>query len=130
MMKRNLLIILLLLSIAFVGCNNKNSSLASDSEAAYSNNQLSAAIPEEAANYADSENKTAEQTRKLIKNGSISFRTSDLQRTKSTITESIEKLGGYVSDENSSTENKKNTITISARIPSKHFDALLKAIES
>lgn len=129
-MKKNLFITLLLLSIGFVGCNNKNSSLTSDSEAAYTNNQLSAAVREEPINKFDSEDKSIEISRKLIKNGSISFRTSDLERTKSAITETIEKSGGYIADENSSTENKKNTITISARVPSEHFDALLKKIES
>ena len=66
--------------------------------------------------------------RKIIKEGEISFETSDIQETKSLITKTVQELNGYISkdDANDYSGRLENRLTI--RVPSDKFDLLLKRI--
>ncbi len=64
--------------------------------------------------------------RKLIKEGTVEFESDDLQTTKKTIIQSVNKYKGYISSdrEYKSPDRKTNIIVI--RVPSDNFDNLLQ----
>ncbi|WP_196893863.1 DUF4349 domain-containing protein [Aureivirga marina] len=66
--------------------------------------------------------------RKLIKNGRIGYNVQDLKVSREQIFQATKKYGGYISsdDEYRNAKNLENTIQI--RVPSKHFDALMKEV--
>ena len=63
--------------------------------------------------------------RKLIKNGSLSFETYDLEKTRKKIFEAIKKYKGYTSSDNEYTASNRISNTISIRVPAKEFDNFL-----
>lgn len=73
------------------------------------------------------EQKTSETVeRKLIKEGRVEFATDNLNSTRKTIFEAVDKYKGYVSSDQEfkSPGRKSNTVVI--RVPSVNFDNLLK----
>ncbi len=130
-MKKLLSLLLPIFLLSLIGCNGGNGKMARmESWTTNANSELDVAIPEEAAADKSEDNHAIEISKKLIKNGSISFRTSNLVKTKSFIIDAMNKLGGYISNENTSAEGKRNTISLTVRIPSNNFESLLQAIES
>ncbi len=68
--------------------------------------------------------------RKLTKNGSIQFQTSDLNKTKQFIIHAVNTLNGYIANDNLSESDKRVANTITARIPAEKTDSLIRLIES
>lgn len=71
---------------------------------------------------------TLSTPKKLIKNGTISFETDDLVKTKASIAHSIQKVNGYISSENQNNYGDRKTINLSVRIPAQYFDSILSQI--
>ena len=70
-------------------------------------------------------------TRKIIKEGSINFRTADVNRTKALIVQTVQELDGYISKDNvydDDDEQVKHSLTI--RVPADKFDVLLSTISA
>ena len=70
--------------------------------------------------------------KKIIKEGNISFETNNIIATRKRILYSVHKLGGYVSEDNQTTDNGsyyKNYI-LKVLIPAKNFDLLLDTVSS
>jgi len=65
--------------------------------------------------------------RKLIKEGQVSFQTTDMDAARANIVKATSQFQGYISSEqlNSSTHRVSNTMVV--RIPTTHFEAFLKA---
>lgn len=77
-------------------------------------------------------NPTIDTSKKLIKEGAISFEAGDLKLTRNKILVSLKNLNGYVAEEqesNGSDSNQKQ-IVLNLRVPSKNFDLLLDSISS
>lgn len=64
-------------------------------------------------------------TRKLIKEGSITFETTDLIQTKKRIEQAIKKHNGYISSENEHNLSGSLSRTLTIRIPAKQFDVFI-----
>jgi len=70
--------------------------------------------------------------KKIIKNGSITFETNDITKTRKAIGSSLDKLDGYIAEEtetNNGDDNRKE-YTVKARVPAKNFDQFLEAVSS
>ncbi|MCL2743220.1 MAG: DUF4349 domain-containing protein [Planctomycetaceae bacterium] len=66
--------------------------------------------------------------RKIIKNGSIRFAAADVNETKSLITQTVQELKGYISDDNASGYSNRIEHRLIIRIPADKFDLLLNTI--
>jgi hypothetical protein len=67
---------------------------------------------------------------KLIKTGNVTFETDDLRTTAQKINAAIQKNGGYASNESEHKSEDQLYRTISIRVPSTKFDALLSDISA
>jgi hypothetical protein len=67
-----------------------------------------------------------EMERKLIKKGDISFETTDLQSSRKTIFEAVEKYSAYVSSDQEYTLVGQRHNEIEIRVPAKDFDHFLQ----
>jgi uncharacterized coiled-coil protein SlyX len=65
--------------------------------------------------------------KKIIKEGEIRFKTTDINETRKALYASLKKLGGYVAEEseNNDSESGQKEITLQTRIPAKNFDVFL-----
>jgi hypothetical protein len=75
-------------------------------------------------------NNTTEVSKKIIKEGDISFETNDTKQTRNSIYNALTKLGGYISEEretNSSDYNRKE-YNLKIRVPAKNFDQFLNGV--
>ena len=66
--------------------------------------------------------------RKIIKQGNIKFKTADLDKTQSLITQTVQELGGYISEDNIYTYSDRFEQVLTIRVPADKFDLLLKNI--
>jgi hypothetical protein len=71
-------------------------------------------------------------SKKIIKNGDIGFETNNITATRKRIINTLKKLGGYVVEDNQSTNNEENRkdYTMKIRVPAKNFDLLLDTVSS
>lgn len=76
----------------------------------------------------DNNQKLAVIDRKIIKEGSIDFETTDIVKTRNLIDEAIKKLGGYISEENEYTHGDRISQNLMIRIPADNFDKLVSEI--
>jgi hypothetical protein len=70
--------------------------------------------------------------KKVVKEGDITFETDNVLQTRKVITSSVNKSGGYISEEiqsNSSDENRME-YTIRARIPANNFDKFVDDVSN
>ena len=68
--------------------------------------------------------------RKLIKEGSITFETTDTKTTKSIIEKATKQFKGYLSQDNEYDYGYRIQHNVTIRVPSKNFDKLLNAISA
>jgi hypothetical protein len=66
--------------------------------------------------------------RKVIRKGEISFRTKDTRETSAFITGVVKELEGYIAGDNVYNSGDRSTQRMEIRVPSVHFDDLLKRI--
>ena len=118
-MKQATLFLTALTILIFCSCSSKSDREFYAPSADYELAELKEeAIPEKV--------ETAE--RKLIKEGDISFKTTDLNETKTLIMKSVQELNGYITKENVYTYSDKLEHRLTIRVPVNNFDLLLKSI--
>jgi len=67
--------------------------------------------------------------RKLIKNGDLSFETSDVKQTKANVEAIGKELNGYISNESQNNYGERLQYSQTIRVPADRFDLLLQKIE-
>lgn len=65
--------------------------------------------------------------RKLIKKGFIEYQTDDLDEARKNVLEALEQFDGYLASDQSYTSSSRISLTLSVRVPAKHFDDFLSA---
>ena len=78
------------------------------------------------------ESDVRDTSKKITKEGEISFEAGDIKKTRTAIHNSLNKLGGYIAQEietNNSDYNRKE-YNIKVRIPAKNFDLFLTGVTS
>ena len=75
---------------------------------------------------------TRDTSKKIIKNGDISFETKDIAETRKGILAVLKKFGGYLDEDNEAidSEQDRKEYTLKTRIPAKNFDLLLDSVSS
>ena len=68
------------------------------------------------------------EERKIIKKGSLRFKTADVNKTKSLILKTVQELNGYLSNENAYDYSDRFEHNLTIRIPAEKFDLLLNTI--
>jgi len=66
--------------------------------------------------------------RKLIKTGTISFETKDLEKTRTSIVNLVNQNNGYIASDNEYKSSDRISSTISLRVPAEKFDTILSEI--
>lgn len=72
----------------------------------------------------------AADTRKLIKEGNMRFRTGDMEETYKLVNNSLEKYKAYISDENKFNYSSQSGYDLTIRVPADNFDKLVNDIMS
>lgn len=67
--------------------------------------------------------------RKLIKNGTLSFETNDIEKTRKEIEKLYQEFNGYVASENHFNYGERLTHEQEIRVPSKNFDPFVQKLE-
>jgi hypothetical protein len=76
-------------------------------------------------------NAMADTSRKIIKNGDISFEARDVKSTRKAMIGATKKLNGYISKETESGyEDDRKNYTLHIKVPAENFDALLESIST
>ena len=122
-MKLNLVIILIIL----VTSCDRRSKLKVDHEMevsqalAVGNGDASSTPPKEAPKQS--------QERKLIKNGTLSFETNDVEKTRKEIEKLYQEFNGYIASENHFNYGERLQHEQEIRIPSQNFDPFIQKLE-
>jgi hypothetical protein len=66
--------------------------------------------------------------RKIMKQGDIRFKTADVNKTKSLISQTVQELNGYISKDNAYDYSDRLEHRLTLRVPAHKFDLLLKNI--
>ena len=66
--------------------------------------------------------------RKIVKKGAIKFATTDVNETKSLITQTVRELNGYISNDNVDGYSSRIEHRLTLRVPADKFDSLLNTI--
>lgn len=82
--------------------------------------------------YTNNANQVRDTTKKIIKNGSIEFETANINATRKRILQSLKKYGGYVDEDNQSTNSDANRkeYNLKISIPAKYFDFLVDSVSA
>jgi hypothetical protein len=77
-------------------------------------------------------NRVTDTAKKIIKNGSISFETSNIALTRKNILNAVKKLGGYIDEDNETLDGDSNRkeYELKIRVPAKNFDLVLDTVSS
>jgi len=71
-------------------------------------------------------------TKKIVKEGEISFETKSIPETRKAIYNSLQKLGGYIAEENETNDSSiaRKMYVLKARVPEKNFEEFLNGVSS
>lgn len=74
----------------------------------------------------------SDTSRKIVKEGDISFESRDITATRKRILNTVKKLNGYVTEDNEATdnENQRKNYSLNVQVPAKYFDLLLDTVSS
>lgn len=110
----------LLVILVLYSCNTDSN------KSAYASMELPA--PDESNSQPEIEKVETRFERKIIKEGEISFESSNLKETESLITSSVSEMGGYVANDNIFDIDGRITHRMTLRVPIDKFDQLLTRI--
>jgi hypothetical protein len=92
----------------------------------------SQSLPSEVVTPQQSGNTTTDRVetidRKIIKKGEISFETEDIDKTKSSIVQTVRELSGYIAEDNVVNHSHRIEHWLAIRVPADKFDLLLENI--
>ncbi len=74
-------------------------------------------------------NQAVVEKKKIIKDGSISIKTKDIEACKKRVVTQVKMLGGYVDTENLDNNNEQISYYLRVRIPATRFEAMLSGLE-
>lgn len=120
---------ILILSLVLVSCdqgnngNSKNYTLGNSTLNAFTASD-NIVVNEDVKKQVNQES----TTRKLIKNGTISFATENLKQSKNNILTLVKQYGGYVSSDTQNNYGDRQSINLRVRIPAQNFDTILSGI--
>lgn len=119
--------------ILLISCQDTSGEQSMRSESLENTSQVfgeSSKAKTDKSNLESEESKNAIVDRKLIKKGSLSFESSDVNETKQEINKLVSKYNGYIGDEHINKEYDRIAHSLTVRIPSEHFDAFLEGVSS
>lgn len=125
-MKKLILFVLVTLNIILISCKNENSlnkSIASE-DMVYAD----AALAKEAERKTIEQEQTPVSDRRIIKDGEISFETSDNKETRQLINKFVKEFNAYISQDNVTDQGYRLENRITIRVPSENFEKLLAKI--
>jgi hypothetical protein len=67
--------------------------------------------------------------KKMIKDGLLSFKCSDLAASKHAVDSLLAKVGGYYEEENARRDDERNTYNLKLRLPSAQFESFMTSLE-
>jgi hypothetical protein len=120
-MKRIIIFLSLIIIISGISCKNK----ADYSEAMVSSDM---ALPPETPDKSMNQEQIHVSDRRIIKNGEISFETSDNNETRKLINKSVKEFNAYISQDNVTDQRYRIENRITIRVPSENFEAMLTKI--
>ena len=79
---------------------------------------------------ANSVGNAGEVSKKIIKEGDISFEAKDIKQTRNVIYNSLTRLGGYIGREieTNNSDNNRKECTLNIRVPAKNFEQFLSGV--
>jgi hypothetical protein len=82
--------------------------------------------------YTNAADQIRDTTKKIIKNGTIEFETGNINATRKKILQSLKKYGGYVDEDNQTTNSDANRkeYNLKISIPAKYFDFLVDSVSA
>ncbi|MHC8948590.1 DUF4349 domain-containing protein [Sphingobacterium hungaricum] len=132
---KKLIVHILFLSIAFFfsRCNSSNSAKSLAYEQAVQ--QSDAVSSEVEMNVASVEATSSPSTtlpvdKKIIRTGSISFESNDLNKSKSHIQQIVKQKNAYIESEDANAGSSYSSISLTIRIPSTGFDGFIADLEN
>jgi paraquat-inducible protein B len=118
-MKRFKKILIILIVPVFCACGAKQSNTAMPADYSPKESSLQNNVKPENIQVID---------RKIVRQGEIKFKTSDLNETKSLIQQTVSELNGYISKDNVYDYSDRIEHRLIIRVPADKFDLLLKKI--
>ena len=87
---------------------------------------------DEKAKVAEPGSTVKDTSKKIVKEGDISFEAKDIAATRKALLSELSKLGGYADEDNESvnSEDQRKEYNIKARIPARNFEIFLDSISS
>ncbi len=132
MKKKIILPMLLILTFAIISCSNKESSPAKNEKTIVQTALSNLKVADESKAGNGAPNKPVEKInidqRKLIKTGNIVFETDEIEKTKTKITDAVNRSKAYISNEQSYSDFDRINNVLVIRVPSQNFDKLLADI--
>ncbi len=129
--KMRKILLLFILTFLFVSCNQKNAE-----EVSYATTDLEeemSQIAQQSTNESSESKETIEakkiNKKKIIKDGKLGIRVSELEITKLRIDSLIKKYGGYYANESFNNSDWESSFTLKIRIPSVSFENFISDIE-
>lgn len=117
------------LCILFLGCDERRSELRLSENTSYAGLTSFDALP--SVKIPENHNEPAPITqRKLIKNGELTFETSDVKKTKAAVDAICKELNAYISNENQNNFDERLQYNQIIRVSADKFDVLVQKIEA
>lgn len=119
----------LLTLLVFVSCGDQRSH-AEYAPAYTAEMKMASASLDEQADAVDQSQPDVSIDRKLIRNGSLDFKTGDVKKTKAEIEKIVKTLKAYISSENENNYGDRIQYMQVIRVPAGQFDELIKQVEA
>ena len=134
---------LMVFVLLFTGCQSKNRDNAEVYAVAKSNEDMAAntdqamrlpppppPAPAEDISYTDDNKNKGADKKKIIKDGRMGLKVSDLGKTKSKMDVLVKSHGGYYDSESLTNSDYESSYTLKVRIPGSNFEKFITGIES
>lgn len=66
--------------------------------------------------------------KQIIKTASLVYEVKELQRTSQKVDSLVKRFNGYISSSNQNNSTERHELNLTLRVPSRHFDGLMKAL--
>lgn len=124
-------VLFLLVTLTLFSCNNERSTMRIQSESlAPAGMAVSKVAYDAAAPSGEQSQSDVTIDRKLIRNGSLDFKTGDVKKTKAEIEKIAKAVKAYISSENENNYGDRLQYMQVIRVPADQFDELVKQIET
>lgn len=125
-MKNTIFFIIVALILILLSCKNDNQLIKSLSPETMVSSDI--ALPQEALEKSISQDQTPVYDRRIIKEGEISFETSDKDETRKIINKGVKESNAYISQDIITDHSYRIENRITIRVPSENFEDLLTRI--